>query len=77
MQQTRNVLAVKPCGQSPIKRLFINTKFVYLPKPLPSDEWTQVKSKEVIIKELFGPQQVPNAMPELSPNGSKSAAILK
>lgn len=71
------MLAVKPCGQSPIKRLFINTEYAYFPKPLPSDKWTQVKSKEVIIKELFGPQQVPNVMPELRSNGSKSTAILK
>lgn len=73
----RNVLAVKPFRQPPIKSSFLNTEFAYLHKYLKSDKWTQVKSKEVIIKELFGPQQVSNVMPKLSPNGSKSTAILK
>lgn len=73
----RNVSAVQPRGQPPIQSSFTNTDLAYLPKSLQSGEWVQVKSKEVIIKELLGPQQVPNGMPTLSPNGSKNPAILK
>lgn len=64
-------------------RAVTDQKFIYKyrvslsPQAFAKWRWTQVKSKEVITKELFGPQQVPSVMPELRPNGSKSAAILK
>lgn len=43
-----------------IKSQFINPDFAYLSKSLQSDKWMKIKSKEVIIKEHFGPQQGPN-----------------